>query len=102
MCDKCWETAGSPRIETPEVHAAVACIDPVYDESAVGGHLHILLDDWNVDDDDLEFCEKDADPGLTVAEAACLAAFRLLTPDQRMSALALHDGLWVTKAAQTI
>lgn len=33
-------------------------IKELYDFEPVGGALHIALDDQNVDDEDLDFCEK--------------------------------------------
>jgi len=94
MCDACWDEAGRPQIQNARVRAAAESIGPVYQESPVGGNLHIVLDDWNVDDSDLDFCERDAENGLTAAERECIDLFRQLSVPERMSALALQDGMW--------
>lgn len=127
MCSGCWEEAGKPIIDTPAVRMAAAAAAEVYEHSCVGGNLHIVLDDWNVEDGNLEFCSQCIDaagamPGVTetspefhqrynakkranpdppeqlAAERACCDLLMALTEDERYSALALFDGLWTVRA----
>ena len=101
MCDDCWDWYGRPKIYNPAVQNAVVAYRRVYEFSSVGGHLHIVLDDWNLEDEFLDFCEQDIDknqadasPAQLVAEMECLAAFYLLSEDGRASALAIAEGIW--------
>lgn len=127
MCYGCWEEAGKPTIDTPAVRAAAAAIAEVYEHSCVGGNLHVVLDDWNLEDGNLEFCDgciqgagqmplepdahemhhqynerKAADPDppdQLAAERRCHDLLKPLTEDERASALALHEGFWKVEEA---
>jgi hypothetical protein len=102
MCLDCWDGYGSPAIDTPDVRLAAKLIADVYEFSCVGGNLHIAIDDWNLDDEDLDFCHDairkidvhEAPPDQLNAEWAALIALRDLTEEGRASALALHNGFW--------
>lgn len=122
MCYGCWEEAGKPQIDNARVRAAVPLIQAVYEHCPVGGNLHIVLDDWNLEDGNLEFCSQTIDgagvmplgenpadfhvryndekranpdpPEQLAAERACCDAFMAMTEDERSSALALCDGFW--------
>jgi hypothetical protein len=122
MCYGCWEEAGKPQIDNARVRAAVSLIEDVYQHSCVGGNLHIVLDDWNVEDGNLEFCSQCIDaagvmplgenppefhvrfnsekrkhpdpPDQLAAERACCDAFKAMSETERLSALALSDGYW--------
>ncbi|SRR5581483_441698 len=122
MCYGCWEDYGKPIIDTEAVSAAAAAVADVYEYACTGGNLHIVLDDWNVEDSDLDFCnqcimgagvmplggstvaahlryneQKRANPDppeQLAAERRCHDLFRALTEEERASALALHDGFW--------
>jgi hypothetical protein len=96
MCRHCWEEEGAPRIDTPAIRAARDLIQRVYDFNDVGGGLHVVVDDWNIEDDDLvkRYAAPDDGPEQVVAEEECLAALRALTQPERASALALYDGFW--------
>ena len=92
MCRSCWDEAGQPAIDTPEVRRAVRLIEDVFHESGVGGKLHIVIDDWNVEQEHLDFC---AGRVVTEAERRCHGALNELSEAERMSALALHGGFLV-------
>lgn len=102
MCYSCWERAGGPTLDTPAVHDAAALIAKVYEQSCVGGGLHVIVDDWNVEDDHFntdaeQWIEENAhdldEAGLAV-ERACYAALKALTEAERYSALALYEGYY--------
>jgi hypothetical protein len=61
----------------------------VYTESSVGGGMHIATDDWNIDDESLEFCKSQI---TTRDEQLCYIALKNLTECQRATALALFEG----------
>jgi len=108
MCASCWIDAGRPQTDTPEIRGAAALVAPVYGFSCVGGNLHIVLDDWNLEDSHLDFCDEQIkkgghtpiwgsepdSPEQLEAEGKCLAAFRKLSEQDRYSAMALAEGLW--------
>jgi hypothetical protein len=106
MCFGCWEERGSPKIVNEKTIDAVPLIEAVYEANSVGGNLHIVLDDFNIDDCDLEACRRfidnHEDDALTycdvVAERACLDAFVSMTVDERASALAMYDGYFSADA----
>lgn len=97
MCYGCWEEAGRPAIVNGRTVAALPLIEAVYAESEVGGALHIVLDDWNLEDDDVAWCASDECASgqgrpFTDAEGRCTAAFVAMTEPERASALALYEG----------
>lgn len=58
MCLSCWKEAGSPT-ELPEnVDELIQLIKELYatEMGGAGGPLHIVLDDWNLEDDNIEWC----------------------------------------------
>ena len=106
MCENCYRGYGSPTIVNEKVLAAVTLVRQVYESSCVGGNLHIALDDWNLDDDNLKFCSNEIDkagnegrdsPLELKVERACCDAFMAMSEDERASALAIHDGFWILK-----
>lgn len=98
MCYGCWEEIGKPSIINDSVKEAAKKIAAVYDIHAAGGRLHMILDDWNVED---EYIVSNwsylADPenrenrDQEEAEFSCLKTFEKLTLDERYSALALFN-----------
>lgn len=101
MCEGCYEEYGRPTIITDKTMAAASLVRRVYEFSCVGGNLHIVLDDWNLQDENLQFCmdeikkggyEGRDSPEELAAETECCEAFIALNMDERASALALHEG----------
>lgn len=91
--------------DIPEpIRDAIVSIAGVYEHHDGGGNLHIVIDDWNVEDSSLEFCTglmtdpawkaglvKDGEwsPELEAAEWRCIRALQGLTPRDRMMSLLL-------------
>lgn len=79
-------------LRQPEYHHAVHLIRAVYTQdtpgAAVGGCLHIVLDDGNVSDQDILWCIQHQK--LSLVEIACAKALLVLTPGARE--LAVEDG----------
>ena len=108
MCENCWDKYGHHIIDTPAIQAAAETIRRLYEVAAGGGRLHIVVDDWNLEDHHLDFCAGlierdpdwrdpyfgDEDPEQRGLEQACLQALRSLTLAERGSALALAEGFW--------
>lgn len=112
MCEGCYEEYGRPAIITDRTLAAAELVRQVYDFSGVGGNLHIVVDDWNIEDDNLEFCSKEIAAGgyfdpkypeekpsseQLAVERRCCDALMRMTLDERASALALYGGYLLVK-----
>lgn len=124
MCYGCWTEAGKPTLNTPSVRAAAELVAKLYEHPncASGGNLHIVTDDWNLEDSNLAFClyciehggqmqldagapdvhqhyneKKRANPDppdQLAIERQCHDALVILTEEERHSALALEAGFW--------
>lgn len=96
MCRNCWLEYGAPRVVNKKTLAARDLIAAVYEGHAAGGNAHIVIDDWNLEDEHVHYCRgcSDAsqdDEEQCDAETACLGALLKLTEDERASALAMYD-----------
>ncbi len=60
MCDGCWDEYGKPDIVNEKTEAALALVRQVYaaPRGGAGGRLHIVLDDWNLEDEHIYWCHK--------------------------------------------
>ena len=99
MCEGCYIEAGRPT-PTQEARALRPLIARVYEYSAVGGNAHVVLDDWNIEDNHIDWCLTtgidtnihQAGASDIAAERACLEAMKALSLDQRAAALAVYEG----------
>jgi hypothetical protein len=99
MCSGCYEEYGRPEIDTGATRRAAELIARVYDHACMGGHLHIAVDDWNLESSHVAFCsgqidsnKQDADAEQLAVERECCDALMALSLAERASALALHRG----------
>jgi hypothetical protein len=100
MCVNCWIERGSPQINNDKVKSLVEVIGRVYDISCVGGLLHIVLDEWNLEDENVKWCLEDAIPENfhqhseeeIAIEIECALALLSATEEERGSALARFEG----------
>lgn len=98
MCITCWEENGKHAILNEETKITAKLIGAVYDWDSVGGNAHIVVDDMNLEDGNIDFCidaarnDKESPIGKIMAELLCLNALRLLTVPERYSAMAIHNG----------
>jgi hypothetical protein len=49
MCRGCWSEAGEPSEWTPQTARFIELHDALYALEPMGGPLHAVLDDWNLD-----------------------------------------------------
>ena len=104
MCRGCFETYGEPVIINERTIKAAKLIKAVYEYSCVGGGCHIVLDDWNIETDHVQwcldnhhnYCESDEQ---VAAEKECLELFITLSKDERASALAQFDVFFSVEAS---
>lgn len=104
MCVNCWEESGSPQIDTPEVRHAAACVSELHRDHSTGGLLHIVVDDWNLETEHVEWClseealrcDRERAPHGPAPEIVIdtAAALLVLSEEGRASALALARGFW--------
>jgi hypothetical protein len=86
-------------MDEQKIERAVRKIARVYDFDMMGGNLHVLIDDENLDDDCLEWGATAIAENLAKgsqdqirAEQECLAALKDLTERERCVAVARHRG----------
>ena len=103
MCEACWDEYGEPNIVNEKTQAALMLVMQVYDAvgGGAGGNLHIVLDDWNIEDDSIYYClsgygERSFDDIPTIIERACGGAFLDMTIQERASVLAKFDRMFDT------
>lgn len=84
MCLGCWDKAGQPWRLTDAVTASAL----LFREADPYGPLHIVIDDWNLDDGSLLFCRSE-EP--SIEEVALLDALAAMTEAERwMTAILAH------------
>ncbi len=101
MCLSCWQERGSPAVDTPAVREAARAVRWLYEFAGAGGGMHIVVDDWNLDDD-IAWCldplqnlsHHSEDPAERALEIYAGLALLVLSEEERASALALNDGWW--------
>ena len=100
MCQACYEECGSPKIINDKTIKCAKLIDAIYEYSCVGSNLHIIIDDFNIEDCQIEWCLTEAikenihesDEDQLNIEIECLEALKVMTMDERASSLAIHCG----------
>ncbi len=99
MCYSCWSEAGHPATLNANVQSAAAYCSQLYDLDSVGGHAHIVSDDWNLEDEHVDFCieacKNNTNNKTTkqrIIENEFLQIMKKLTIEERASALALFEG----------
>lgn len=99
MCEKCWRSYDAPAVWNEDVKKSVGLIKTIYEHEPVGNPLHVVLDDWNLEDC---FINDDwSDEWLSTVDKEAVSAARELIPvflklslEERYSALAYaHDYL---------
>lgn len=96
MCIACWKMYGSPRIVNSKFEVAVALIKAVFTEDPqfnLIGDMHIILEDWNLEDAYLESAWARRDD-LTLHGLLCVGFLRLCTLEERASALGYFEQFW--------
>ena len=96
MCLRCYrDKYDSASIVTPMTIAAANAIDAVYEWSPSGGDAHIVVDDWNLDDGNIQWCIDNADDEREEARRAAVDGLNILKQlsiPERASAMAIHEG----------
>lgn len=82
MCQGCYDEAGSP-----DPNGAAKALGALLREINEFGGCHIVVSDWNLEDDDIDFCIKY--PTTTDHERDVMLALKALPKDQRYAAMAV-------------
>lgn len=97
MCKWCWDKY-KPVEVSPLVKSVANLIKKIYAFHSAGGSLHIVLDDWNLDNSSLEFCEYlirvnkyNESRRLINLEVECINLLRGADINTRATALALAN-----------
>ena len=61
MCWECWAEDGYPSQTSPAIQRAAQLVRKVYGHWPTGGPMHVVIDDWNLDDGSVRGC-RDAEP----------------------------------------
>jgi hypothetical protein len=100
MCYQCWLKEGEYSIINKKTKEAARLISNIYktDDGVCGGIAHIVVDDWNLGDNSIDFCLNDTDD-VDISKRcknACIKGLkylRELTIEERYSAMAIADGI---------
>ena len=88
-----WYDAGSPTVDTKLTRDAVNLLNESEYAMHYGG-LHIVVDDWNLQDDDINSCMKYE---LTDNERTVVSLLMDMTMVERYSTLKAHDDYLETR-----
>lgn len=86
MCEACYLDYGAPVKITP---AVLDILDDLAAADEFGG-LHIIVDDWNLEDEHVEYCMTCEEA--SEEEKVLATRLRALDLPERATALALVDG----------
>ena len=85
MCQGCYQEAGSPLPNETAKELGVR----LREVNEFGG-CHIVVSDWNLEDDNIDFCLKYETT--TDDEKKIMLELKALPEDQRYAAMAVADG----------
>lgn len=103
MCKDCWKKSGSPT-DLPATYERFAeLVRDLYDFHSVGGPLHVVLDDWNLDGHITpypgetyidEYDQTDNTEYVYLISQEIADLLNAMSPPERRAALAKVDGLF--------
>lgn len=98
MCEGCWEEVGRPGLWNSKVKRAMELIETVHETEPTGGPLHVVIDDWNIDEVitveeyDVGECVDKCSPEADTAIRELVPLLNEMTVVERASALARAEG----------
>lgn len=90
MCEGCWDSYLKLDMHgQPVINDRVLAAVPLIRNGDPFGPLHIVIEDWNLDDENLAYCRAECagDP-----DEPLLDALTALTLSERATAMAIADG----------
>lgn len=91
MCYGCYRRHGAPKIDSLRIRKVAKLVDDLYEYEISGGNLHVVVDDFNIEDRHLDFCSTQPCDAL---ETEIIGEMRRLTVRERASALGIQNGFW--------
>jgi len=88
VCEGCWREYGSPR----EINARVLEASRLAEKCDEYGPLHILIDDWNLENDHFPFLRAEAEKVGAKDDLALLDMLAPMSEDERATVLAIREG----------
>jgi hypothetical protein len=93
MCKACWEDDYDEAREfTDFTDPTVKLIGKVFEANETGGQLHVVIDDWNLEDGTLRWVAENHLNDLSLDETRLLFLFEMMSEGERATALAIHEG----------
>lgn len=92
MCVRCWEGRGEPADWTPQIAECVELVRELYLTEAVGGPLHVVVDDWNIDGVIKPYWSEEEDQHTIDLCNRIAELMNAMSVDERAAMLAYHDG----------
>jgi hypothetical protein len=99
MCISCYKEYGSPLVISDLTRKCAELVAELYEFSFVGGNCHIVTDDWNLEDEHIQWCLKSVldnkyedTPEQLAVEKKLLELLASMSIEERASSLAIHDG----------
>jgi hypothetical protein len=101
MCYDCWKNKyNAPKIINENVKKTIDLIQEIYKTESTGGDCHIVLDDFNIENDHIQWCIDwinrneipEIGPEVKAIELECMNLMLTMSIDERAIALALADG----------
>lgn len=101
---------GQPKTDNEQVRKAAELITKLYalPNCGVGGHLHIVTDDFNIRDSDLQYCKRilvrnthEHDEVTLAVECELCDLLLSMSVEERASAIAMADGYFDSPVQHT-
>lgn len=103
MCQSCFIEAGSPNVINERTRRVPELAKAIYSAPGgdVGAYAHIVVEDWNLEDENIAYClqcskegGREGCDGLTQKVCIEYLEFMLsLTIEERYSGMALYEGI---------
>ena len=94
MCETCWADAGRPTALPPTADEFATLVSQLYEIEAVGGPLHSVLDDWNLDGQISPYPGLDCDDDTYRLCDQIAALLNAMTESERYASLAAAEGFF--------
>jgi hypothetical protein len=98
MCQGCWNEAGRPTVLPASAGEFVALFRQLYEIDGVGGPLHSVLDDWNLEGNIKPYPGLDYDAETYVLCQRISDLLNSMTEPERYASVAAADGFFALPA----
>ena len=92
MCKQCLIESGTQIVKNEKVYKCVHLVIDLYKVKSSGGAAHVVTDDYNMEDENIEFCLNLAKENGSHLEIAVLELMQTMTLDERFTTMGIVDG----------